>query len=90
MRRGIALGQPPNTVNLTFLIGRHAGMSVMQTSLEVLFLAAVQVDHAIAEAIRQRKPVYISISCNLPGLPYATFDEVPVPFAISPKLSNPK
>lgn len=51
---------------------------------------ALQVDFAIAEALRQQKPVYISISCNLPGLPYPTFDEVPVPFAISPKLSNPK
>ena len=47
-------------------------------------------DQAIAEALRQRKPVYISVSCNLPGLPYPTFDEVPVPFAIAPKLSNPR
>ncbi len=47
-------------------------------------------DQAIAEALRQRKPVYISVSCNLPGLPYPTFDEVPVPFAMAPKLSNPR
>jgi hypothetical protein len=49
-----------------------------------------KVDHAIAEALRQRKPVYISVSCNLPGLAYPTFDEVPVPFAMAPKLSNPR
>lgn len=51
---------------------------------------AVQVDHAIAEAIRQQKPVYISVCCNLPGLPYPTFTEVPVPFAMVPKRSNQK
>ena len=49
-----------------------------------------QVDHAIAEAIRQQKPVYISVCCNLPGLPYPTFTEVPVPFAMVPKQSNAK
>ncbi len=50
----------------------------------------MQLDYAIAEAIRQQKPVYISICCNLPGLPHPTFDGVPVPFAIAPKLSNPR
>jgi hypothetical protein len=30
-------------------------------------------DMAIAMALRESKPVYLSISCNLPGLPHSTF-----------------
>ena len=60
-----------------------------ETALKILSRVS-QVDHAIAEAIRQQKPVYISVCCNLPGLPYPTFTEVPVPFAMVPKQSNAK
>ena len=62
----------------------------MQVQITHLDDAHEQVDHAIAEALRQQKPVYISISCNIAGIPHSTFDEVPVPFAIEPKLSNPR
>ncbi|CAK9143864.1 unnamed protein product [Ilex paraguariensis] len=48
-----------------------------------------QIDMAISTALKESKPVYISISCNLPAIPHPTFSHEPVPFSLSPKLSNP-
>ncbi|CAL0304419.1 unnamed protein product [Lupinus luteus] len=47
-----------------------------------------QIDTAISTALRESKPVYISISCNLPAIPHPTFSHEPVPFALNPKSSN--
>ncbi|KAJ3682847.1 hypothetical protein LUZ60_013074 [Juncus effusus] len=47
-----------------------------------------QIDTAISTALKESKPVYISISCNLPAIPHPTFSREPVPFFLSPKLSN--
>ncbi|PIN04808.1 Thiamine pyrophosphate-requiring enzyme [Handroanthus impetiginosus] len=47
-----------------------------------------QIDRAISTALKESKPVYISISCNLPGIPHPTFTRDPIPFALSPRLSN--
>ncbi|VAH89878.1 unnamed protein product [Triticum turgidum subsp. durum] len=47
-----------------------------------------QIDTAIATALRESKPVYLSISCNLPGLPHPTFTRDPVPFFLAPRMSN--
>lgn len=46
------------------------------------------IDTAISTALKESKPVYISISCNLPAIPHPTFSRDPVPFSLSPKLSN--
>nr|ABJ99596.1 pyruvate decarboxylase [Lycoris aurea] len=46
------------------------------------------VDTAISTALKESKPVYISISCNLPGIPHPTFTPEPVPFSLSPRVSN--
>ncbi|KAF8012944.1 hypothetical protein BT93_I0953 [Corymbia citriodora subsp. variegata] len=46
------------------------------------------IDTAISTALKESKPVYISISCNLPAIPHPTFSCEPVPFALSPKLTN--
>ncbi|CAK8574891.1 unnamed protein product [Lathyrus sativus] len=46
------------------------------------------IDTAISTALKESKPVYISISCNLAGIPHPTFSREPVPFSLSPKLSN--
>ncbi|XP_008775408.1 pyruvate decarboxylase 1 [Phoenix dactylifera] len=46
------------------------------------------IDTAISTALKESKPVYISISCNLPAIPHPTFSREPVPFFLSPKLSN--
>ncbi|KAL7227527.1 hypothetical protein ACSBR1_022392 [Camellia fascicularis] len=47
------------------------------------------IDNAISTALKESKPVYISVSCNLPAIPRPTFSCEPVPFSISPRLSNP-
>ncbi|TQD94259.1 hypothetical protein C1H46_020073 [Malus baccata] len=46
------------------------------------------IDTAISTALKESKPVYISISCNLAGIPHPTFSRDPVPFSLSPRLSN--
>ncbi|XP_059430789.1 pyruvate decarboxylase 2-like [Corylus avellana] len=46
------------------------------------------IDTAISTALKESKPVYISISCNLPAIPHPTFSREPIPFALSPRLSN--
>ncbi|CAA0836275.1 Pyruvate decarboxylase 1 [Striga hermonthica] len=46
------------------------------------------IDTAISTALKESKPVYISVSCNLPAIPHPTFSREPVPFSLSPKLTN--
>ncbi|XP_065853273.1 pyruvate decarboxylase 2 [Euphorbia lathyris] len=46
------------------------------------------VDTAISTALKESKPVYLSISCNLAAVPHPTFSRDPVPFSLSPRLSN--
>ncbi|KAH0668370.1 hypothetical protein KY285_029576 [Solanum tuberosum] len=52
--------------------------------------ALEQIDRAISTALIERKPVYISISCNLPATPHPTFSRDPIPFFLSPRLSSKK
>lgn len=47
-----------------------------------------QIDKAISTALKESKPVYISISCNLASIPHHTFSRDPVPFSLTPRLSN--
>ncbi|KDP21067.1 hypothetical protein JCGZ_21538 [Jatropha curcas] len=47
-----------------------------------------QIDTAISTALKESKPAYISISCNLPGIPHPTFAREPVPFCLAPNVSN--
>jgi pyruvate decarboxylase len=44
-----------------------------------------QIDTAISTALKESKPAYISISCNLSGIPHPTFSREPVPFFLAPK-----
>uniref|UniRef100_A0A2P2J9Z4 pyruvate decarboxylase n=1 Tax=Rhizophora mucronata TaxID=61149 RepID=A0A2P2J9Z4_RHIMU len=46
------------------------------------------IDTAISTALKECKPVYISVGCNLPAIPHPTFSREPVPFSLSPKISN--
>ncbi|EFJ12919.1 hypothetical protein SELMODRAFT_157772 [Selaginella moellendorffii] len=46
------------------------------------------IDGAISTALRESKPVYISVCCNLAGLEHPTFSKEPVPYALSPRMSN--
>ena len=40
------------------------------------------VDKAIATALIESKPVYISVGCNLAGLPHPSFSTKYIPFAL--------
>ncbi|CAL5411376.1 unnamed protein product [Camellia sinensis] len=42
------------------------------------------IDTAISTALKESKPVYISISCNLSGIPHPTFAREPVPYFLAP------
>ncbi|KAL6987852.1 Pyruvate decarboxylase 3 [Sarracenia purpurea var. burkii] len=46
------------------------------------------IDTAISTALKESKPVYISVGCNLPAIPHPTFSREPVPFSLNPRLSN--
>ncbi|XP_038987144.1 pyruvate decarboxylase 1-like [Phoenix dactylifera] len=46
------------------------------------------IDTAISTALKESKPVYISVSCNLPAIPHPTFAPEPVPYFLAPKVSN--
>ncbi|KAK3406837.1 hypothetical protein EUGRSUZ_K02969 [Eucalyptus grandis] len=50
--------------------------------------AQEQIDTAIFTALRESKPVYISISCNLTSIPHPTFSRKPITFSLSPRLSD--
>lgn len=43
------------------------------------------IDTAVSTAVKESKPVYISIGCNLAGIPHPTFIREPVPFSLNPK-----
>lgn len=47
------------------------------------------IDTAISTALKESKPAYISISCNLSGIRHPTFARDPVPFSLAPNISNP-
>ncbi|KAM1055676.1 hypothetical protein ACFX13_029877 [Malus domestica] len=47
-----------------------------------------QIDTAISTALKESRPVYISISCNLPAIPHPTFSREPIKFCISPRMTN--
>ncbi|KAG1367678.1 pyruvate decarboxylase 1 [Cocos nucifera] len=46
------------------------------------------IDTAISTALKECKPVYISVSCNLPAIPHPTFAPEPVPYFLAPHISN--
>ena len=48
-----------------------------------------QLDDAVAEALRQSKPVYINIACNIAGLSHPTFEREPIPFVLPDRHTNP-
>ncbi|XP_027338096.1 pyruvate decarboxylase 2-like [Abrus precatorius] len=47
-----------------------------------------RIDTAIATALRESKPVYISIACNLSAIPHHSFIDQPIPFYLTPKLTD--
>lgn len=59
-----------------------------QVVIQDLDSAHELIDSAISTALRESKPVYVSVSCNLAGLPHPTFSREPVPYALTHRLSN--
>ncbi|KAL5740358.1 hypothetical protein ACOSQ2_029538 [Xanthoceras sorbifolium] len=47
-----------------------------------------QIDAAIAACLKESKPVYISISCNLVAVPHFTFIQKPIPLFFSSNTSD--
>ncbi|XP_073109470.1 pyruvate decarboxylase 1-like [Elaeis guineensis] len=43
------------------------------------------IDTAISTALKECKPVYISVSCNLPAIPHPTFAPQLVPYFLAPQ-----
>ncbi|KAM0927456.1 hypothetical protein ACQ4PT_002890 [Festuca glaucescens] len=50
--------------------------------------AQEQIDKAISTGLKESKPVYISVSCNLPSVSHPTFSRDPVPYFLAPRMSN--
>lgn len=59
-----------------------------QVQVHHLDSAHEAVDHCMASALRQRKPVYINVCCNLAGKTHPTFEGISIPFSIYPRQSN--
>jgi pyruvate decarboxylase len=59
-----------------------------QVVIKSLDTAHELIDRAIAAALRNSKPVYISVACNLESLHHPSFAKAPIPYALTPKLSN--
>ncbi|CAL5424610.1 unnamed protein product [Camellia sinensis] len=47
-----------------------------------------KIDTAISTALKERKPAYINICCNLPSILHPTFNREPIPLMLSPWSSN--
>lgn len=58
---------------------------IKQAIVNNLENAQEKIDAAIAASLQESKPVYISVSCNLPGIPHPTFLQDPMPLFLSPK-----
>jgi hypothetical protein len=54
-----------------------------QVVIQSLDNAHELVDRAISAAIEHSKPVYISVSCNLPAIPHPSFRAIPLPYSLT-------
>ncbi|DBA80991.1 TPA: Pyruvate decarboxylase 3 [Trebouxia sp. C0005] len=63
-------------------------VTCMQTQIVHLEDAHSLLDAAVAAAMRNSKPVYISVCCNLAGEVHPSFAGDPVPFGLAPKVTN--
>ncbi|KAL6292564.1 hypothetical protein ACE6H2_000706 [Prunus campanulata] len=70
------------------ILKRPQAQARVQAVVKDLEDAQLQIDEAIAVALKESKPVYISISCNLPAIPHPSFPQEPAPFFLTPKLTN--
>uniref|UniRef100_A0ACD5Z291 Uncharacterized protein n=1 Tax=Avena sativa TaxID=4498 RepID=A0ACD5Z291_AVESA len=47
-----------------------------------------QIDKAIATALKESKPVYISVACNIPSVSHPAFSHEPIPYCLAARKSN--
>jgi pyruvate decarboxylase len=79
-------GPPRLLAGAALLPARHLPPGRLVNNLDD---AHEQIDLAISTALKESKPVYISVSCNdLPGIPHPTFTHDPVPYFLVPRASN--
>ena len=60
----------------------------MQTTIRAIEGAYQQIDHAIAQALYEHKPVLIQVASNMASLTHPLFEKQPVPFSLSGKMTN--
>ncbi|KAM0889032.1 hypothetical protein ACQ4PT_027964 [Festuca glaucescens] len=91
---GYARAKGVGACAVTFTVGGLSELRAFQTVtcyqavVNNLDDAHEQIDKAISTALKESKPVYISVSCNLPGVSHPTFSRDPVPYFLSPRMSN--
>ncbi|CAM6042030.1 unnamed protein product [Sphagnum compactum] len=59
-----------------------------QAVINCLDNAHEQIDKAVSACLKESKPVYISVSCNLAGTVHPSFTRSTIPYAIAPHASN--
>ncbi|GAB4836609.1 Pyruvate decarboxylase 3 [Ancistrocladus abbreviatus] len=60
-------------------------VTCFQAVVNNLVDAHALIDTAISTALKESKPVYVSVSCNLSAIPHHTFSREPILFSISPR-----
>ena len=60
----------------------------MQTTIRAIEGAYQKIDHAIAQALYEHKPVLIQVASNMASLTHPLFEKQPVPFSLSGKMTN--
>ena len=61
---------------------------MLQTTIRSVEGAYERIDHAIAQALYQHKPVLIQVASNMASLTHPLFEKQPVPFSLSGKMTN--
>ena len=58
----------------------------MQTTIRAIEGAYQKIDHAIAQALYEHKPVLIQVASNMASLTHPLFPKQPLPFYFSANL----
>ncbi|GAB4851374.1 Pyruvate decarboxylase 3, partial [Ancistrocladus abbreviatus] len=70
---------------LRHTIGLPDFITCFQAVVNNLVDAQELIDTAISTVLKESKPVYVSVSCNLFAIPHHTFSREPILFSISPR-----
>lgn len=89
-------GERGTVLTLALVQGRYMTHSIgikflicwMQRTIRAIEGAYQQIDHAIAQALYEHKPVLIQVASNMASLTHPLFEKQPVPFSLSGKMTN--